>query len=63
MIHRMDKQFEKVGDRISGIENRMSGMEKQLNVIDLRTGFIEKLLDMFKMPHIPQMELKKLKDQ
>jgi hypothetical protein len=46
--------------KLSNIGDRLIGMEKQLNAVDLRTGFIEKFLDIFRMPQIPPKEIKKI---
>jgi hypothetical protein len=57
-FEKVDAQFKEVGAQISNIGDRLVGMEKQLNAVDLRTGFIEKLLDIFRMSQIPPKEKK-----
>jgi archaellum component FlaC len=59
-FEKVDTQFKEVGAQISNIGDRLVGMEKQLNAVDLRTGFIEKLLDIFRMSQIPPKEIKKI---
>jgi len=65
IIHRMDKQFEKVDARFEKIdarfekmETRISGIENKLTAIDMRTSFIERLLEMVRLPQLPQKEKK-----
>ncbi|MGL5626519.1 MAG: hypothetical protein ACRDDW_03235 [Candidatus Rhabdochlamydia sp.] len=64
IIHRMDKQFEKmqaqmdvrfekVDNRMNSMENRISNMEHKLTAIDMRTIFIERLLEMVRLPQLP----------
>lgn len=58
IIHRMDKQFEKVDARFEKMETRISGIENKLTAIDMRTSFIERLLEMVRLPQLPQKEKK-----
>lgn len=63
MIHRMGARFEKMDNRMNSIEGRISSMENKLTAIDMRTSFIERLLEMFRLPQkIPQKEIKEATD-
>ncbi|MGB7128329.1 MAG: hypothetical protein WBD50_04480 [Candidatus Rhabdochlamydia sp.] len=58
----VDARFEKVDNRMNSIEGRISSIENKLTAIDMRTSFIERLLEMFRLPQVPQKEIKKITD-
>ncbi|QZA58259.1 hypothetical protein [Candidatus Rhabdochlamydia porcellionis] len=55
MLEYIDARFEKMENHISSIENK-------LTTIDMRASFIERLLEMIRLPQLPQKEIKKATD-
>ena len=63
METQMDARFEKMDNRMNSMEIRISNMENKLTAVDMRTSFIERLLEMFRLPQkIPQKEIKEATD-
>ncbi|MGL5627178.1 MAG: hypothetical protein ACRDDW_06690 [Candidatus Rhabdochlamydia sp.] len=62
MEKQMDSRFEKVDNRMNSIEGRIGNMEHKLTAIDMRTSFIERLLEMVRLPQIPKKEIKEITD-
>ncbi len=55
----VDARFERMDNRMNSMESRISSMENKLTAIDMRTSFIERLLEMFRLP---QKEIKEATD-
>lgn len=48
---------------MNSMEVRISSIENKLTAIDMRASFIERLLEMFRLPQkIPQKEIKEATD-
>ncbi|MGL5264609.1 MAG: hypothetical protein ACRDAI_08625 [Candidatus Rhabdochlamydia sp.] len=61
-FEKVDAQFERVDNRMNSIEGRIGNMEHKLTAIDMRTSFIERLLEMVRLPQIPKKEIKEITD-
>ena len=61
-FEKVDARFDKVDNRMNSMEGRISSMENKLTAIDMRTSFIERLLEMFRLPQVPQKEIKEITD-
>jgi hypothetical protein len=62
MISEYFKMLEYIDARFEKMENHISSIENKLTTIDMRASFIERLLEMIRLPQLPQKEIKKATD-